>query len=655
MGCFMTQKNKKKQTEQAPAKTVNPSDNKPALLPEPVGCSALDSQESQNQTKLLRSGPPSFRSKVRTIQHVNWLINNKPRALSAPSSFSRTEQDNQKDLTAKCDQDEEKQHKISPSPSVRKRPSLASDSVQSLKNNSASGPISPLSGALCSDKKAFSGQPVPLPSPRRPPLLSDCTSSLRCPPRESVSCTSLSPTPHSGAMKKHGSFKGSGAFKVSGISGSEPLPLPLPKECSNLHLFTYEELSTACNGFSFDFCIFDGNTSSMYKGFIRDEATGQKTEVAVSRFFATSQSHKEFVNDIKKISLLQHPNLSKLVGFHARENACERMLVFEKLPNGSLDHLLYGRVDGPPIDWSTRMKIALGAAQGLTYLHEEGPCQAMYCEFKPPNIHVDKDFSAKLIDYGLSTYSQEMDPSSNSFTEMVYAAPETLTRGLLTPKSNVWSFGIVLLELLTGRQNMDSSSPKDERNLVKWTRSFLTDEFRLSLIMDPRLKGRFSIKAAKIVADLALKCLHKDPSERPTMRKTVEILKSVQDIKYSSKFPLKEPNSPKNEIIPQHFSKPTALPLPRRPALMPVQFFNSQPLLGTKDASLALTKNKEMCRSPSLNGLRTSGTQTTSNMAVSPLKPLKPLIIPSRSCASTIKQCEEAPSPRQTPARVEGF
>ena len=183
------------------------------------------------------------------------------------------------------------------------------------------------------------------------------------------------------------------------------------------------------------------------------------------------------------------------------------MLIYEILSHESLDQIIYGRANGLPIDWCTRMIITLGAAQGLAYLHEEGPFQAMYSDFKAANIQIDKDFSARLTDYGFASYSQEIDAISNSSTAMAYLAPETLSRGLLTPKSNVWSFGIVLLELLTGRQNLGTSYQKEERNLVKWTKFYLIYECRLSMIMDPKLKCQFSGKVAKIVVDLALRCL----------------------------------------------------------------------------------------------------------------------------------------------------
>ncbi|KAJ0647047.1 putative protein kinase RLK-Pelle-RLCK-II family [Helianthus annuus] len=166
----------------------------------------------------------------------------------------------------------------------------------------------------------------------------------------------------------------------------------------------------------------------------------------------------------------------------------------------------------------------------------------MFHEFSTANIQIDKDFSAKLSGYGCMTHIPETDIPESS-PAMANLSVETLERGLLTPKSNVWSFGIVLLELLTGRKNLDSRHPKEERNLIKWSRPFLTDDSRLSLIMDPQLKGRYAARAARTMADIAQRCLQKDPSERPTMRTIVEHLKIIQDIKFSCRFPLQEPGT----------------------------------------------------------------------------------------------------------------
>ncbi|GKV04339.1 hypothetical protein SLEP1_g16501 [Rubroshorea leprosula] len=224
----------------------------------------------------------------------------------------------------------------------------------------------------------------------------------------------------------------------------------------------------------------------------------------------------------------------------------------------------------------------------------------MYNEFTTANIQIDKDFSAKLSGYGCVGHIPETDLSTNSVAAANLSV-ETLERGLLTPKSNVWSFGIVLLELLTGRRNLDSQYPKEERNLVKWSRPFLADDCRLSLIMDPRLKGRFPMKAASSVADIAKKCLQKDPLERPTMRTIVENLKIIQDMKHSSRFPLQEP--------------------------------------------IVIT-GKQMSRSPSLNGIITPAPRLSfspsppsrARPSVSPTRrPLAlPLALPPRACSSTL-------------------
>lgn len=397
-------------------------------------------------------------------------------------------------------------------------------------------------------------------------------------------------------------LKSTASFKIGNNSGplfaSGPLPLPPTGALRN---FLYEEVAAACHNFSTDRCTSEGLSSVMYVASFGDDASSSKKfEATVTRLHPSTQGLKEFIGEINTLASLQHPNLCKLLGYHARDGSEPRMLVYERLFHGSLDRLLYGRSDGPPIDWNTRMKIALCAAQGLTFLHEEGPFQAMFNEFTTANIQIDKDFSAKLSGYGCVGHIPESEISTNSVAAANLSV-ETLERGLLTPKSNVWSFGIVLLELLTGRRNLDSRYPKEERNLVKWSRPFLTDECRLSLIMDPQLKGRFPMKAARTVADIALKCLQKDPSERPTMRIIVEHLKIIQDMKHSCRFPLQEP---------------------------------------------AVIKGRYMSRSPSLNGIihpvpRLSFSPSPPSRARQSVSPSRrphalPLALPPRACSSTL-------------------
>ncbi|CAH2054484.1 unnamed protein product [Thlaspi arvense] len=396
------------------------------------------------------------------------------------------------------------------------------------------------------------------------------------------------PSPKTGSsLKNWGSFKsfnGSSGRLSSAASG----PLPLPRS-GTVRSFTYDEVVSACCAFASDRCVSEGLSSVMYMASFGDEASTaslKKVEATVVRLHVTTQSMREFINEVNTLASLQHQNLCKLVGYHARDGSDTRMLVYERLAHGSLDRLLHGRSDGPPLDWNTRMKIALCAAQGLTFLHEEGPFQAMYNEFSTANIQVDKDFSAKLSGYGCVGHAPETETSNSS--ALANLSVETLERGLLTPKSNVWSYGIVLLEMLTGRKNMDGSHPKEERNLVKWSRAFLADDCRLSLIMDPQLKGRFPAKAARSIADIAQKCLQVEPSERPTMRNIVDQLKIIQDMKYSCRFPLREPapvalrkhmgrSSSLNTIIwtPAAAAPPrtsfSPSPPPRRPSVSPTR------------------------------------------------------------------------------------
>ncbi|KZV30061.1 putative receptor-like protein kinase [Dorcoceras hygrometricum] len=437
--------------------------------------------EPQTQTRSLQSAPPSFRNRVKPSPSNNAITSGRTRTLSAPSSLDVTEQDAL--TSSECEEQEQ-----------------STSRVGSIKEYNSPTP-----------------QPLPLPSPH-------------------------------GAI----SLKTTSSFKMNNNSGllntSGPLPLPptVPLTLQGkgiLTNFSYDEIASACHNFSPERCMSEGISSVIYQASFGDDNSGtRKFEATVTRLHSSNQGWKEFVNDVNSLASLQHPFLCKLVGFFAREGSDHRMLVYERLFYGSLDRILYGRSDGPPIDWNSRMKVAFCAAQGLTFLHEEGPFQAMFHEFSTVHVQIDKDFSAKLSGYGCLGHIPETDISSSSVA-MANLSMETLEKGLLTPKSNVWSFGIVLLELLTGKKNLDSRHSKEERNLVKWSRPFLADDCRLSLIMDPQLKGRYPLKAARIVADIAQRCLQVDPSERPTMRIVVEHLKTIQDMKYTSRFPLQEPRA----------------------------------------------------------------------------------------------------------------
>ncbi|XP_043703512.1 probable serine/threonine-protein kinase PBL11 [Telopea speciosissima] len=468
--------------------------------------------EPQMQSRMLQSAPPSLKTRPTAVQPANSVSNSKTRVFSAPLSLIVAE----RDALSSIENDEEEELK---------------------------GRV-----GLPKEQRAPSPQPLPLPSPQSSALLK--------------------------TMESFKSGNISGLLAISGpLAASGPLPLP-PLALRN---FSYEEIASACQYFSPVRCMSEGFSSKIYRAsFGEDSSSSKKLEATVVLLLPSSQGFKEFVHEVNTLSSLQHPQLCKLIGFHSREGSEQRMLVYERLFHGSLDRLLYGRSDGPPIDWNARMKVALCAAEGLAFLHEEGPFQAMYNEFSTANIQVDKDFSSKLSGYGCVSHNPGVEISDTS-PALASVSVEILEGRLLTPKSNVWSFGIVLLELLTGRKNLDSRHPKGEKNIVKWSRPYLADDSRLSLIMDPQLKGRFPPRAARTVADIALRCLQTDPSERPTMRAIVETLKDIQDMKYPCLFPLQEPKVIHKKLMSRSPSLDRIVTPPPKLSFLPSPPSRSQP------------------------------------------------------------------------------
>ncbi|XP_074571401.1 putative serine/threonine-protein kinase PIX13 [Curcuma longa] len=328
----------------------------------------------------------------------------------------------------------------------------------------------------------------------------------------------------------------------SGASAEEAVPLPLPEEgrileVPNLRIFTFAELRSATRGFRPDSMLGEGGFGRVYKGWV-DEKTlnpaksGASMVVAVKKLNPESlQGVEEWQSEINFLGRLSHPNLVKLLGYCWEER--ELLLVYEYMPKGSLENHLFRRGVIEPLTWELRLKIAIGAARGLAFLHGSEK-QIIYRDFKASNILLDTNYNAKLSDFGMAKIGPTGENSHVTTRVMGtfgYAAPEYVATGHLYVKSDVYGFGVVLLEMLTGQRALDMNRPVKQHNLVEWARPMLADRRKLARLMDQRLEGQYSSRGSLQAAQLALNCLAGDPKSRPSMEEVVVELERIKGIK----------------------------------------------------------------------------------------------------------------------------
>ncbi|XP_076885003.1 EPD1-interacting receptor-like cytoplasmic serine/threonine-protein kinase [Bidens hawaiensis] len=300
----------------------------------------------------------------------------------------------------------------------------------------------------------------------------------------------------------------------------------------NLHEFTFAELSMITHEFAPSNYLGEGGFGTVHKGFIDDKLRPglEAQPVAVKLLdLDGGQGHNEWLAEVTFLGQLRHPHLVKLIGYCCEDK--NRLLVYEYMARGNLENQLFRRYS-ISLPWLTRIKIALGAAKGLAFLHgEEKP--VIYRDFKTSNILLGSDYTAKLSDFGLAKDGPEGDETHVSTRVMGthgYAAPEYVMTGHLTTMSDVYSFGVVLLELITGRRSMDKKRPSREQCLVEWARPLLKDSNNLDRIIDPKLDGQYPILGAKRAAILASRCLSHHPKSRPTMNEVVKVLEHVLEL-----------------------------------------------------------------------------------------------------------------------------
>ncbi|PRQ31696.1 probable serine/threonine-protein kinase PBL23 [Rosa rugosa] len=288
-------------------------------------------------------------------------------------------------------------------------------------------------------------------------------------------------------------------------------------------IFTYRELCVATQNFHPEYLLGEGGFGRVYKGHL--ECTNQV--VAVKQLDRNGfQGNREFLVEVLILSLLHAPNLVNLVGYCA--DGDQRILVYEYMANGSLeDHLLDLPPGKKPLDWETRIKIATGAAKGLEYLHEQANPPVIYRDFKASNILLDENFNPKLSDFGLAKLGPTGDKSHVSTRVMGtygYCAPEYALTGQLTTKSDIYSFGVVFLEIITGRRVIDNNRPTEEQNLVTWAQPLFKDRRKFVLMADPLLQGKYPIKGLYQALAVAAMCLQEEAATRPLISDVVTAL-----------------------------------------------------------------------------------------------------------------------------------
>uniref|UniRef100_A0A0D9WZ16 Protein kinase domain-containing protein n=1 Tax=Leersia perrieri TaxID=77586 RepID=A0A0D9WZ16_9ORYZ len=296
-----------------------------------------------------------------------------------------------------------------------------------------------------------------------------------------------------------------------------------------LHSFRFAELKSATSNFSRELKIGEGG----HLGFKNDSGN---VVVAIKKLNSNGmQGHKQWLAEVQFLAVVDHPNLVKLLGYCATDNGeqgPQRLLVYEFMPNKTLEDHLFNKAY-PPLPWKTRLSIALGVANGLHYLHEGLEIQVIYRDFKSSNVLLDEEFRPKLLDFGLAREGP-VDGQTHVSTAVMgtygYAAPDYVETGRLTARSDVWSFGVVLLELLTGRRAFDRSFPRGDQRLVDWARRHPPGTRWFPRAVDPRLEGMYPYRAAEGVAALAARCLAERGADRPSMAEVARALEQAVEV-----------------------------------------------------------------------------------------------------------------------------
>ncbi|PWZ07342.1 putative receptor-like protein kinase [Zea mays] len=310
-------------------------------------------------------------------------------------------------------------------------------------------------------------------------------------------------------------------------------------------MIEYPSLEAATGGFSESNVLGVGGFGCVYKAVFDGGVTA-----AVKRLEGGGpECEKEFENELDLLGRIRHPNIVSLLGFCVHEG--NHYIVYELMEKGSLDTQLHGASHGSALTWHIRMKIALDMARGLEYLHEHCSPPVIHRDLKSSNILLDSDFNAKISDFGLAVTSGNIDKGSMKLSGTLgYVAPEYLLdatvsiSGKLTEKSDVYAFGVVLLELLMGRKPVEKMSQTQCQSIVTWAMPQLTDRTKLPNIVDPVIRDTMDPKHLYQVAAVAVLCVQPEPSYRPLITDVLHSLVPLVPVELGGTLRVVEPPSP---------------------------------------------------------------------------------------------------------------
>ncbi|XP_010441667.1 PREDICTED: probable LRR receptor-like serine/threonine-protein kinase At5g45780 isoform X1 [Camelina sativa] len=295
-------------------------------------------------------------------------------------------------------------------------------------------------------------------------------------------------------------------------------------EIGHLKRFSFREIQTATNNFSPKNILGQGGFGMVYKGYLPNG-----TVVAVKRLKDPNYTGEvQFQTEVEMIGLAVHRNLLRLFGFCMTPE--ERMLVYPYMPNGSVaDRLRDNYVEKPSLDWNLRISIALGAARGLVYLHEQCNPKIIHRDVKAANILLDESFEAIVGDFGLAKLLDQRDSHVTTAVRgtIGHIAPEYLSTGQSSEKSDVFGFGVLILELITGHKVIDQGNGQVRKGMIlSWVRT-LKAEKRFAEMVDRDLKGEFDDLVLEEVVELALLCTQPHPNLRPRMSQVLKVLEGL--------------------------------------------------------------------------------------------------------------------------------